>query len=72
MFLYLETPTNHMHVAGVFLLDPTTAPGGFSFTQVRAMVASRLESRRLFSSSCRRNAPPPRPPRVDRGSELRP
>ena len=42
MFFYMETPTNHMHVAGVFLLDPTAAPGGFSFTQVRAMVASRL------------------------------
>src|ERR1035441_8200505 len=38
----METPTNHMHVAGVFLLDPTAAPGGFSFGQVRAMVASRL------------------------------
>jgi WS/DGAT/MGAT family acyltransferase len=42
MFLYMETPTNHMHVAGVFVLDPTTAPGGFSFAQVRAMVARRL------------------------------
>ena len=42
MFFYMETPTNHMHVAGVFLLDPTAAPGGFSFAQVRAMVASRL------------------------------
>jgi WS/DGAT/MGAT family acyltransferase len=43
MFLYMETPTNHMHVAGVFLLDPTTAPGGFSFAQVHAMVARRLD-----------------------------
>ncbi|MGD0287843.1 MAG: wax ester/triacylglycerol synthase family O-acyltransferase [Acidimicrobiales bacterium] len=42
MFFYMETPTNHMHVTGVFLLDPTAAPGGFSFDQVRAMVASRL------------------------------
>ncbi|MGD0984961.1 MAG: wax ester/triacylglycerol synthase family O-acyltransferase [Acidimicrobiales bacterium] len=42
MFFYMETPTNHMHVTGVFLLDPTAAPGGFSFVQVRAMVASRL------------------------------
>jgi len=42
MFLSLETPTNHMHVTGVFLLDPTDAPGGFSFDQVRAMVARRL------------------------------
>jgi WS/DGAT/MGAT family acyltransferase len=42
MFFYLETPTNHMHVTGVFLLDPTTAPGDFSFAQVRALVARRL------------------------------
>ncbi|MGD0440970.1 MAG: wax ester/triacylglycerol synthase family O-acyltransferase [Acidimicrobiales bacterium] len=42
MFFYLETPTNHMHVTGVFLLDPETAPGGFSFATMRAMVAARL------------------------------
>ena len=42
MFVYLETPSNHMHVTGVLLLDPTTAPEGFSFAQVRAMVAGRL------------------------------
>ena len=42
MFLYLETPTNHMHVTGVFLVDPATAPGGFSFAHVHAMVARRL------------------------------
>ena len=40
MFLYMETPTNHMHVTGVFLLDPTTAPSGFSFAQVHAMVGA--------------------------------
>jgi WS/DGAT/MGAT family acyltransferase len=42
MFLYMETPTNHMHVAGVFILDPSTAPAGFSFAQVHEMVARRL------------------------------
>ena len=42
MFVYMETPTNHMHLTGVFLLDPTTAPAGFSFAKVRAMVARRL------------------------------
>jgi len=31
-----------MHVTGVFLVDPETAPGGFSFAQVHAMVARRL------------------------------
>ncbi|MGO9962736.1 MAG: WS/DGAT/MGAT family O-acyltransferase [Acidimicrobiales bacterium] len=43
MFFYLETPKNHMHVTGVFLLDPTNAPGGFSFAKVRAMVEARLD-----------------------------
>jgi WS/DGAT/MGAT family acyltransferase len=42
MFVYMETPTNHMQVIGVFLLDPATASGGFSFSQVRAMVERRL------------------------------
>ncbi len=42
MLLCMETPTNHMHVTGVFLLDPTSAPDGFSFDQVRAMAARRL------------------------------
>jgi WS/DGAT/MGAT family acyltransferase len=42
MFLYMETPTNHMHVTGVFILDPATAPGGFSFDQVHSIVAQRL------------------------------
>ncbi len=48
MFLYLETPTNHMHVAGVFLLDPQTAPDGFSFAQVHSMVAQRLDRAAAF------------------------
>ena len=42
MFLYMETPTNQMHVAGVFLVDPASAPGGFSFAKVHDMVAGRL------------------------------
>jgi WS/DGAT/MGAT family acyltransferase len=42
MFFYLETPMNHMHMTGVFLLDPTNAPGGFSFAKVRATVEDRL------------------------------
>ena len=30
-FLYLETPTLHMHVALTMVLDPATVPGGYSF-----------------------------------------
>ncbi len=40
MFLYLETPSAHMHVTGVYVLDP--AEGELSFESVREMVSSRL------------------------------
>lgn len=42
MFLYLETPSSHMHVTGVFVLDPTGVEGGFSYDRVLAMVEERL------------------------------
>ena len=29
-FLYLETPTLHMHVEMVAVFDPSTVPGGYS------------------------------------------
>ena len=41
-FLYLETPSSPMHVSGVFVADPTTVEGGFSFDSYRQMVADRL------------------------------
>jgi len=41
-FLYLETPSAPMHVSGVFVADPSTAPEGFSFDGYRQMVADRL------------------------------
>jgi len=41
-FLYLETPTNHMHVAATAVFDPTTVPGGYSFEKVLALIDSRL------------------------------
>ncbi len=42
IFLYLETPTNHMHVGSTVVLDPSTIPGGYAFEKVRALVESRL------------------------------
>src|SRR4029077_21240009 len=36
-FLYLETPTAYMHVAGLMVLDPATAPVPWSFDEVRNM-----------------------------------
>ena len=41
-FLYLETPTTHMQVQAVMLLDPATVPGGYSFEKIKAHLASRL------------------------------
>ena len=41
-FLYLETPTTHMQVQAVMLLDPSTVPGGYSFEKIKAHLASRL------------------------------
>ena len=41
-FLYMETPTTHMHVQAVMMLDPSTVPGGYSFEKIKAHLASRL------------------------------
>ena len=41
-FLYMETPSTHMHVAGVAVFDPSTVPGGYSFEGVKELVESRL------------------------------
>ncbi len=41
-FLYLENPTNHMHVAMTMVLDPSTMPGGYSFEKVKTFIGSRL------------------------------
>ncbi len=41
-FLYLETPTTHMHVASTAVFDPTDVPEGYSFERVKEMVANRL------------------------------
>jgi diacylglycerol O-acyltransferase / wax synthase len=41
-FLYLETPSDHMHVALTAVFDPSTMPGGYSFERVKEFIASRL------------------------------
>jgi len=41
-FLYFETPNMHMHVVGVIVFDPSTAPGGYDFEQVKEMLKGRL------------------------------
>ncbi len=41
-FLYLENPTNHMHVAMTMVLDPETVPGGYSFDTIKDFIGGRL------------------------------
>ena len=41
-FLYMETPSSYMHVAGLMILDPSTVEGGLSMDDVRAFYDSRL------------------------------
>jgi len=41
-FLYAETPTMHLHVCGLLLLDPSTMPSGYSYEAIRAMAHERL------------------------------
>ena len=47
-FLYLETPTHHMHVAMTMVIDPATMPGGYSFEKLRSFIRSRLHVVPLF------------------------
>ncbi|MCW2543180.1 MAG: wax ester/triacylglycerol synthase family O-acyltransferase [Frankiales bacterium] len=41
-FLYMETPTIHMHTLKVSIVDVSTAPGGYSFDLVKAELLDRL------------------------------
>lgn len=47
-FLYLETPTLHMHVAMAMVFDPTTIPGGYSFEGAKAHIAERIPHAPVF------------------------
>jgi len=42
VFLYMETPTNHMHVASTGIFDPSTVPEGYDFEKVKDLVRDRL------------------------------
>jgi WS/DGAT/MGAT family acyltransferase len=41
-FLYCETPTTHLHVCGLLILDPSTMPSGYSYERIRSMLFERL------------------------------
>jgi diacylglycerol O-acyltransferase / wax synthase len=47
-FLYMETPSLHMHVSMVAVFDPSTVPGGYSFEKMRDLVGSRLDVAPVF------------------------
>jgi hypothetical protein len=40
-FLYMETPTLHMHTLKIAVLDPSTIPGGYTFQRVKDELAAR-------------------------------
>ena len=37
-FLYMETPTHHMHVTGALVLDPSTMQGGYSVERIKQLI----------------------------------
>lgn len=41
-FLYTETPTGHMHVTGVIVIDAAEMSGGYSFERMVEMIEQRL------------------------------
>src|SRR3954453_4100660 len=41
-FLYFETPTMHMHVGGLMLIDPSTMSKPYSYAELRRYIESRL------------------------------
>lgn len=41
-FLYMETPTLHMHTLKIAIVDPSTAESGYSFETFRSALAERL------------------------------
>jgi len=47
-FLYMETPTLHMHVAITAVFDPSTVPGGYSFRRVRQLINDRIPLAPVF------------------------
>ncbi|RVW03485.1 wax ester/triacylglycerol synthase family O-acyltransferase [Rhodococcus spongiicola] len=47
-FLYLETPTQMLHVCGLIIMDGSTIPGGYSFAKLRDELAIRVEAMPSF------------------------
>lgn len=48
-FVYMETPSTPMHIGGLTILDPSTAPGGkVGFKDILRYVEGRLDGARIF------------------------
>jgi diacylglycerol O-acyltransferase len=47
-FLYMETPSLHMHVSMAAVLDPSHVPGGYSYEKLRDLVGARLALAPVF------------------------
>ena len=47
-FLYLETPTQPLHVCSILELDTSTMPGGYSFDRLRDELALRIKAMPQF------------------------
>jgi diacylglycerol O-acyltransferase len=41
-FLYMETPTLHMHTIKAAVIDPSTVPGGYTFERFKEVLGERL------------------------------
>ena len=41
-FLNIETPTQHGHVGGVVIVDPSTAPGSWDFDTIHQLIEERI------------------------------
>ncbi len=41
-FLYMETPTLHMHTLKIAVVDPSSVPGGYTFARFKAVLEERL------------------------------
>ncbi|UPK64087.1 wax ester/triacylglycerol synthase family O-acyltransferase [Rhodococcus pyridinivorans] len=41
-FLYLETPSQLLHICGLIVLDPSTVPGGYDYVRLRNELEARL------------------------------
>jgi diacylglycerol O-acyltransferase / wax synthase len=53
-FLYFETSTQLLHVCGIFVLQPDSMPGGYSFPSMRAELGRRVSAVPEFRQKLRR------------------